>query len=349
MPARTQMPFDLWTLEIFLAVCEGGTMASAARLLGLTQPAVSLVIADMERELKVTLFDRATRPIALTSTGALLRQHASSIISEARHAAAQMQNARRGRLSSIRIGLVRSLVRLLSVPLIQTLKGAADQLFVDCDASAVHAQGLRTRQLDLFVGADDLADEVGLERWPIVREPYVLFAPAALGSADLAQLAERHPFVQFGARSNSATEIRRYLQRLGVEPQCGLHFSGADGLASIVLAGLGWTITTPLCLIEAGIELEPDCVHRLPGPGLQRTLTLVSRHRELASVPRVVAEMAADVLRRECDRQMATLGPARPAPMAFGAEISQPLRSVQLMGARRFAPAPAAAGVSGDS
>jgi DNA-binding transcriptional LysR family regulator len=41
------LPFDLRSLEIFLAVCEAGAMAVAARKLGLTQPAVSIAVAEL--------------------------------------------------------------------------------------------------------------------------------------------------------------------------------------------------------------------------------------------------------------------------------------------------------------
>ena len=65
MPRPDALPFDLRGLEIFLAVCDAGTMAVAARRLGLTQPAMSQSVADLERRIGVQLFDRGTRPLAL--------------------------------------------------------------------------------------------------------------------------------------------------------------------------------------------------------------------------------------------------------------------------------------------
>ncbi len=44
--------------------------------------------------------------------------------------------------------------------------------------TASHAGALLTRQLDLLIGADELEEVEGLERAPILTEPYVLIMPA---------------------------------------------------------------------------------------------------------------------------------------------------------------------------
>ena len=84
LPRSDALPFDLRALEIFLTVCEAGSMAAAARTLSLTQPAVSQSIADLEARTGTALFDRSVRPLALTPPGGILRQRASALMSEAR-------------------------------------------------------------------------------------------------------------------------------------------------------------------------------------------------------------------------------------------------------------------------
>jgi DNA-binding transcriptional LysR family regulator len=75
------LPFDLRALDIFIAVCETGSMAAAARTLGLTQPAVSQAIADLESRTGTMLFDRSVRPIGLTPAGGVMRQRAAALLS----------------------------------------------------------------------------------------------------------------------------------------------------------------------------------------------------------------------------------------------------------------------------
>jgi DNA-binding transcriptional LysR family regulator len=53
-------------LRVFFAVLDSGSLAKAAELLRVSQPAVSQVIGDLEHALGVKLFDRSTRGVEPT-------------------------------------------------------------------------------------------------------------------------------------------------------------------------------------------------------------------------------------------------------------------------------------------
>ncbi len=59
----------LHNLQVFVAVCEEGTMTSAAKRLNMTQPGVSKIISEMERYYATVLFIRKNRRFYLTSAG----------------------------------------------------------------------------------------------------------------------------------------------------------------------------------------------------------------------------------------------------------------------------------------
>src|ERR1700681_1944312 len=62
-------------LQVFFTVVQAGSMAKAANQLGLTQPAVSDIVAGLEQMFAVRLFDRNPRGVALTIYGhALLKR-----------------------------------------------------------------------------------------------------------------------------------------------------------------------------------------------------------------------------------------------------------------------------------
>ena len=72
-------------LEIFQSAVREGSFSGAARSLGMTQPAVSLAIARLERQLGTTLFDRQSsgkRQGFVTRTGEVLTAHTSRAIAE---------------------------------------------------------------------------------------------------------------------------------------------------------------------------------------------------------------------------------------------------------------------------
>ncbi|TCK31067.1 DNA-binding transcriptional LysR family regulator [Ancylobacter aquaticus] len=314
MPPADTLPFDLRALEIFLAVCDAGTMAQAARRLGLTQPAISQAVADLERRMGITLFDRSARPLALTAAGGALRQRASALISEARQIAPLLREAEHARLPLLRAGLVDSLSRVLMAPLARALGEKADQVSLLSGLTASHAGALLTRQLDLLVGADDLDEIEGLERWPLLTEPYVLLLPAALAApgsaAELETLARTVPLVRFSARSKTGMEVERHLRRLRLDLPRPLEFDTPFGVTSAVAEGAGFAVTTPLCLLEAGLPLDGLACHALPGPGLTRHLTLIARRQELGRLPREIAAFCRERLEAQRPAVAALVGEA---------------------------------------
>ena len=56
--------FDFNTLEVFMLTAELGGMTQSAKHLGVTQSAVSQIIAKLEAGLGTSLFDRSLRPLA---------------------------------------------------------------------------------------------------------------------------------------------------------------------------------------------------------------------------------------------------------------------------------------------
>ncbi|HEX2842341.1 LysR family transcriptional regulator [Hyphomicrobium sp.] len=294
------LPFDLRSLEIFLAVCETGAMSSAARALGLTQPAVSLAVGELERKLGFDLFDRTVRPLAVTVAGGLLRQRASALIAEARQIGPLLRETEHGKLPLIRVGLVDSLARSLTGPLAAFLDARADEVAILSGLTASHASDLLTRRLDIFLGVDDLENWAGLERWQLAREPYVLMLPAATPAprtvGALRKLVQDMPLIRFSSRSQTGLEIEAHIRRLGLEAPRTFEFDSPFGVASMVAGGLGFAITTPLCIREAALPEASFITAPLPGAQISRKLTLVARHRELGRLPRELAEMARGLL-----------------------------------------------------
>src|SRR6185369_9332878 len=90
MPAT---PDDVQAMVTFARVVETKSFTAAAAKLGVSKAAVSLRVAALERELKVTLLHRTTRKLVLTPEGAALYQHCARVASAADETALVMAGA----------------------------------------------------------------------------------------------------------------------------------------------------------------------------------------------------------------------------------------------------------------
>ncbi len=300
-PPSVALPFDLRALEVFLAVCDAGGMAAAARRLGITQPSVSQTIAETEARTGAMLFDRSVRPLGLTPAGAVLRQRASLLLADARQIGPLLRQIDNGRLPLLRVGIVDSLTRVLTRPLAQLLSEKAEQSSILSGLTSSHVTALLTRQLDIVLGAEEVEDIEGLERHPLLEETYILLCPPGVSAprslAEMARFTQEQPMVRFSARSRTGVEIERHLRRLRLEIPRRQEFDTPHGVTAAVSAGLGWAITTPLCVTEAALQGLAAHQAPLPGPALTRRLTLLARHRELRDLPAEIAALCRDVLK----------------------------------------------------
>ncbi len=99
---------DIAALRALLTVAETGSVTQAARLLNLTQSAVSMQIRRLEEALDKVLFDRANRKMALTRAGRSLLDHARRICAENDAALARLRAA--DAEVTVRFGLPHDLV-----------------------------------------------------------------------------------------------------------------------------------------------------------------------------------------------------------------------------------------------
>ena len=90
-------------LTKFLAVVETGAILSAADKLGITQPALSRVVARLERQFGGRLFDRMSTGVRLTPLGAVAADLARHILYEIEVAEEKIGATLSGRTGSLRV------------------------------------------------------------------------------------------------------------------------------------------------------------------------------------------------------------------------------------------------------
>jgi len=77
---------DLAHLRYFKAIAASGSMTAAARVLGVTQPSLTVAMRHMEAALGTSLLDRDRSGVTLTAAGRVLLAHATDILSRVQDA-----------------------------------------------------------------------------------------------------------------------------------------------------------------------------------------------------------------------------------------------------------------------
>lgn len=144
---------SLRDLHVFTTVVQRGSMAKAAQQLGVSQPAVSEVIADLEHALGVRLLDRSTRGVEPTIYGDALLKRSVAAFDELKQGVRDIAFLSDPTVGELRIGCTESLSTTI-LPLIiarysRQYPGVAIY-FDDVTARATEAlgPGLRERKYD---------------------------------------------------------------------------------------------------------------------------------------------------------------------------------------------------------
>ncbi|MDF2811358.1 MAG: LysR family transcriptional regulator [Microvirga sp.] len=203
---------------------------------------------------------------------------AEPIVREAELIPAILLEAGSAQLPALRIGLVDSFAGTAGPAFIKNMIDAATQLAVWTGLSPSQGQALLSRQVDVIITSDMIEDVDGLDRPILWREPFVLIIPKdrdiPKDGPDLRQLAAEMPLIRFSARSQLGSQIDRHLRRTGVVAHRRLEIDISDTVTAMVAAGIGWAITTPLCLLQGRSYPEQVSVVPLPGPRVTRRLAV---------------------------------------------------------------------------
>src|SRR3990170_3924189 len=163
---------ELKQLRVLQAVGESGSFSVAADRLNYTQPAVSKIVATLERQLGTALVDRGIRPLRLTEAGSALAQRAAAAFEQI--AAAELEVDAIANLSagSLRVGTFSSAGAAMVVDALRALRGSHP----DIDVSILEIGDTFADDLDSVHLLDDPFDVVVPRGHRLEREQTVRFA-----------------------------------------------------------------------------------------------------------------------------------------------------------------------------
>jgi DNA-binding transcriptional LysR family regulator len=141
-------------LLVFDRVIETGSIQRAAKDIGLTQPAVTKVIQELESSLEGTLFERSSRGVVPTDLGRVVGRRIKSLLAEFRHMTEELDHFRFGTAGHVVVGtLIAASAHLLPMA-ITRMKAHAPEVLITIreGPTAQLFPSLATGELDIVVG-----------------------------------------------------------------------------------------------------------------------------------------------------------------------------------------------------
>ena len=109
-------------LRLLSALAYSETLAEAALDVGVTQPAASQMLGEMERLLDTRLFERHRRGLRPTLAGMFLARQARQMLGSVRHTAEVLAAMREGQVHPLRIGAIPAAMAAVLQPLLPLLR-----------------------------------------------------------------------------------------------------------------------------------------------------------------------------------------------------------------------------------
>jgi len=140
-------------LHVFSTVVQRGSMAKAAQHLGVSQPAVSEVIADLEHALGVRLLDRGAQGIAPTIYGGALLKRSVAVFDELKQSIRDIEFLADATTGEVRIACTQSLEYTLLPEIILRFceQYPRVEVYADSTGNLRDFSGLRDRKYDCIL------------------------------------------------------------------------------------------------------------------------------------------------------------------------------------------------------
>jgi LysR family transcriptional regulator of abg operon len=232
----------LSALHALVVAVEEGSLRNAAREIGVSQPALTKVIRELEIELAAPLLVRSSKGVLPTAQGTVLYQHAKKVAKEllmATDQISQLGGVMRGELN---IAAVPVAVTLLIPEAIRTFgREFPDiRLRVSEELYIAQLQRLRTNQVDIAVGG--IPD--GLSAGEFIAEPLMTTTMVVVvrkghpreKARRLAELVDEKWI--YTNLSNDAGYARQFFESHGLElPPVGAVVNSTLSLISLLASG----------------------------------------------------------------------------------------------------------------
>jgi DNA-binding transcriptional LysR family regulator len=256
---------ELRQLRYFIALAEELHFGRAAKRVALTQPPLSQAIAKLESELRVRLFERTRRRVALTHAGAAFLEEARATVARASQAVEVARRADRGEVGRLAVGyLAATAYSFLPLVLRDFARGHPGvKLELRELTLPLQFEALRRGDIDVGLLRPPVSDPE-LDSQLLLEEKFVLALPSAHPLCALRKIPAKRlageSFVLFPRQPGLVNHdlVMGFCLRAGFRPRVAQEANQTHTVVALVAAGFGVALV-PLSAQRMGL---PGVVYR---------------------------------------------------------------------------------------
>lgn len=297
----------------FLVLYEYRSFAKAAKVLGISQPALTKRIKGLENAIGMDLFNRECRPIHPTPEAKILRDELLQMSLGAGKILRDLKNKNFVK-PVIRIGCVPSLSSYLIPALVDAFLPNISLFTHYMGSSEVLIGRLLRREADIAIVCDACDEIPSLSRQELFEEPSIILMPKNDSTmrkfrswAELAHCGL--PMISAVSNTGGGKLNLRFLasENLNLPSICEVESDAV--MIHLVANGVGWAVTRPSTLLS-----DSKIAHRLavlptPEPSFSLKFWCISRPSESIEESEIVQMICKNVFRQTVLPQLQKFAP----------------------------------------
>ncbi len=281
-------------LRGFHAIVETGSVTGAARALGLSQPTVSRMLADLEAEIGFQLFHRDRGRLVLTADGMLLAAEVGRSLGTIDRVFSLVRDIAEFRVGELRLVAPPSLCESVLPDIAARFLARLPGVLLSIDSRSVETARvlIANRMFDggfvkLPLDRPDLRAErlIESEAVCVMAASHHLASEPVLSPA----LVGRSPLILLGQGRASRVQIEASFTAAGVKPNVRVETHTIGSACALAMRGVGLTIVNRLL---AGPYIRDGLVERPFEPRLRQDYAFVTSSETVPS--RLAKEFLAD-------------------------------------------------------
>jgi len=230
-------------LRVFVALAEGTSFSSAATRLNISQPAVSMLVRQLEADAGLPLLLRQRQRMELTRAGAVLLQHARGILEQVRVAEEALVGLATGTVGHLRLGVVPTANYFAPRLLMEFQRQMPGMTFTLAVGRRDDILGmLRDHRIDVAITGHP-PGEADVEVEAFARHPHCIVAAPDHPLADQRRVTwaqlRNEPFIFREAGSATRQFLEQLLQSQSLKVSVKFELAGNETVKQAVMSGMG--------------------------------------------------------------------------------------------------------------